>query len=254
MEISITDLNQKPHSTVVCYPKVDNSELAGRIVELRSLSIDSLVFQGEKKIDSIRVLGKGCVGIVVLAMQNGKQIALKIRRADADREKMQAEASMLKAANSVFVGPQFLGVSDNFLLMELIDGKPLPIWLEEKRERNQVKSILLDLLQQCRRLDRIGLDHGELSHAPKHLIVRKNQGVIIDFESASLNRRPANVTSICQFLFISRFLGLIVQEKIRRKLNLNALLSGLAAYKKQRTDGNFNEVLKLCYLYDVGKM
>jgi putative serine/threonine protein kinase len=48
---------------------------------------------------------------------------------------MQHEAEMLKKANSVGVGPKLLGVSKNFLLMQFIDGKLLPEWLETCKEK-----------------------------------------------------------------------------------------------------------------------
>ena len=51
-------------------------------------------------------------------------------------------------------------------------------------------------------LDQVGLDHGELSKAPKHLLVDKAEKIfIVDFETASLERRVANVTAVCQYLF-----------------------------------------------------
>jgi putative serine/threonine protein kinase len=92
-------------------------------------------------------------------------------------------------------------------------------------------------------LDRIGLDHGELSHAPKHVIVNdEDKPVIVDFESASLNRRPSNVTSICQFLFLggepagilARTLGATDREMV---------LEALRRYKNDRTFENLERVL-----------
>lgn len=80
------------------------------------------------------VLGKGCVGIVVLAYTKDRKAALKIRRMDADRSRMQHEAEMLDRANLVHVGPRLLGVSKNFLLMQFVDGHLLPKWLEKKKK------------------------------------------------------------------------------------------------------------------------
>jgi len=161
---------------------------------------------------------------------------------------MQREAEMLSNANSVEVGPELLGVSKNFLLMRFIDGSVLPEWLERFKGRKLMKHVFRDVLDQCSRLDTIHLDHGELSHAPKHIIVDKSgKPFIVDFETASLNRRPSNVTSICQFLFIGGF----VAEKIREKLggiDEKAIVKALRLYKSGRTHENFEFVLRACDL------
>jgi len=107
---------------------------------------------------------------------------------------------------------------------------------------------LREILEQCWRLDKIGLDHGELSHAPKHVVInQKDAPFIVDFETASVNRKPSNVTSICQFLFI----GGVVAEKVAGKLgekDKKAPIEVLKNYKKGRTRENFERVLAVCGL------
>ena len=86
--------------------------------------------------------------------------------------------------------------------MQLIDGDLLPNWLETNKDQSTVKQVLGEVLEQCFRLDQAGLDHGELSKAPKHLLVDKaEKPFIVDFETASVERRVANVTAVCQYLF-----------------------------------------------------
>jgi putative serine/threonine protein kinase len=96
-------------------------------------------------------------------------------------------------------------------------------------------------------LDVIGLDHGELSHAPKHIIIDKvGKPFIVDFETASVNRRPSNVTSICQFLFMSG-----VAEKLADKIgesDKKLVLEALKRYKGCRNQSNFEGILKSCGL------
>jgi putative serine/threonine protein kinase len=188
----------------MCYPKPSKTELKKRLEEMQRLGVETLEFSGEKQAFNKPILGKGCVGIVIIAYRNREKVALKIRRIDADRSKMQQEAKMLKKANSMHVGPRLLGVSKNFLLMQFIDGDLLPKWLEKRKRKAVIVKVLREVLEQCWRLDIAGLDHGELSHAPKHVIIDKSDlPFIVDFETASLDRKPSNVTSICQFLFIS---------------------------------------------------
>ena len=68
-----------------------------------------------------------------------------------------------------------MAASKNFLLMQLIDGDLLPNWLKTNKDAAAVKQVLREVLEQCFRLDQVGLDHGELSKAPKHLLVDKTE-------------------------------------------------------------------------------
>lgn len=248
LTITIEKLSEEPYASIICYPKTSKTELKKRLKELQKLGMESLEFSGEKEAFSVPVLGKGCVGIVTIAYRNGEKVALKIRRVDADRSRMQQEAKMLKKANSVHVGPRLLGVSKNFLLMQFIDGDLLPKWLNKQIGKAVVRKVLREVLEQCWRLDIVGLDHGELSHAPKHIIIdKKSKPFIVDFETASLNRKSSNVTSICQFLFISG----VVAEKVAEKLggkDKKAIIEALRRYKTDRTRENFETVLEACGL------
>jgi len=246
--IPIEKLREEPYASVICYPKASKMELKKRLIELQKLGVEFLEFSGEKEAFNVPVLGKGCVGIVTIAYRNGEKVALKIRRVDADRSRMWQEAKMLKKANLVHVGPRLLGVSKNFLLMQFVDGDLLPKWLDKRIGRVLVRKVLREVLKQCWRLDVAGLDHGELSHAPKHIIIDKSDlPFIVDFETASLNRKPSNVTSICQFLFISGLVAKKVAEKIGGK-DKKAIIEALGRYKRDRTRENFETVLEACSL------
>ena len=241
---TIEKLSEEPYASIICYPKPSKAELKKRLEELQRLGVETLEFSGEKQALNTPILGKGCVGIVTIAYRNGEKLALKIRRVDADRSRMQQEAKMLKKANSVHVGPRLLGVSKNFLLMQFIDGDLLPKWVEKRRGKTQIRKVLHEVLEQCWRLDIVGLDHGELSHAPKHIIIdKKGSPFIVDFETASLNRKPSNVTSICQFLFISGVVAEKVAEKLGEK-DKKAIIEVLRRYKSDRTRENFETVLE----------
>jgi putative serine/threonine protein kinase len=251
--VPISKLREHPYADVLCYPKFTPEELERRIHELRNLCVIAIEFAGGKNIFNLHVLGKGCVGIVVIAHVKKGKVALKIRRTDADRKEMQHEAEMLKKANALGIGPTLLGATQNFLLMEFIEGKLLPDWLDslkgdKKIVKARVSSVLCMLLKQCWRMDKAGLDHGELSHAPKHIIVNA-EGIphIVDFETASLNRRPSNLTSLCQYLFISS----PITEKILKNLgevNREVVIKALRAYKQCFSKENFEKVLRACGL------
>ncbi|PVX23582.1 MAG: serine/threonine protein kinase [Candidatus Bathyarchaeum sp.] len=244
--VSLKELDASKHGQVLCYPRCEQQEFEKRLKELESLGVQALQFGGEKNVFDVPVLGKGCVGIVVIAYTNLGKAALKIRRMDSDRKGMFHEGEMLTIANRINIGPKVFEISENFLLMELVEGAHFPEWLKaiEDEVQLRVRLVIQDVLEQCYRLDEAGLDHGELSRAPKHIIVDKNEVPhLIDFETASINRRVSNVTSICQYFF----LGSQIADKVKSKLgkcDKKELINALRVYKQERTRENFEKILE----------
>jgi len=245
--VSLKVLSERKHCKVLCYPRFEQEELGRRVKELERLGVQALEFTGEKRVFEVPVLGKGCVGIVVVAYTNSGRAALKIRRVDADRKEMFHEGEMLRRANAIDVGPKLLDISENFLLMELIEGTHFPEWIESLGERevqSRVRWVLKDILEQCYRLDEAGLDHGELSNAPKHIIVdADDRPYLLDFETASINRRVSNVTSVCQYLFLGSQIADKVKEKLG-KVDEKQLINALRTYKRKRTKENFEKLVE----------
>ncbi len=247
--LTIEQLREEPYASVLCYPKLATDELDSRIVELQSHNVTAVEFSGKTSAYGVPapILGKGYVGIVVVAYLNGQRIALKIRRVDSDRADLLHEAQMLKKANTANVGPKFIGVSKNFLLMQLIDGDLLPAWLSTHKQKVLVQKVLRDLLESCYRLDELGLDHGELSKAPKHVIIDQQQKpFLVDFETASDTRKTANLPAICHFLFTSKGeTGQTVAEILGERKK-DEVVKAMQEYKKNRTRSNFEQVLQMC--------
>lgn len=247
--IPVEQLREEPYAAVLCYPKPIERELESRVVELQSHGVTAIEFSGKTSVYgmSAPVLGKGYVGIVVIAHRNRRRIALKIRRLDADRADLFHEAQMLKKANNVKVGPKFIGVSKNFLLMQLIEGDLLPAWLHANKEKRLVQKVLQAVLENCYRLDELGLDHGELSKAPKHVIVDYQQiPFIVDFETASEIRRTANLSALCHFLFISKGETAQTIAEIIGERKKDQIREALQAYKRNRTFSSFEFILREC--------
>jgi putative serine/threonine protein kinase len=153
---------------------------------------------------------------------------------------------MLKCANAAGVGPKLLDVTKNFLVMEFIEGKLLPEWIRDREGTEtsvKICGVLEAILEQCWALDAAGLDHGQLSRAPKHIIVDENDTPrIVDFETASTHRRTSNVTSICHYLFIGSHLAREITKK-HAQINKPQLMDALNTYKRQPTRRNFEKIL-----------
>ena len=89
--VTLEDLVKAPYASIVCYPRPSDSELHERIEELRLHGVEAIKFSGEGSAFNVPVLGKGYVGIVVVAYVHGERYALKMRRIGADRIDLKHE-------------------------------------------------------------------------------------------------------------------------------------------------------------------
>ena len=99
---------------------------------------------------------------------------------------MEREVSLHQIANSAGVGPSIFRYSNNYIVMEFIDGLSIIDWVKQRTiTADQVRNLAIDILEQCYNLDKVHIDHGELSCLDHHVIVSKsNAANIIDFESS----------------------------------------------------------------------
>ena len=248
--ISIKKFSEEPYSLILGYPKATNRQIKSRINELEKLKIKSILLTGPTTLGKLAILGKGYVGVVVLAKKGNKQVALKIRRTDSQRKDMKNESILLKLVNSVDVGPKMFAVSKNFLVMEYIEGEKISNWVDLLTgvgSTKKLKSTIKKILQDCYKLDRLGFDHGELSNVSKHVIVGKTKSTLIDFESSSTKRRPSNVTSITQAFFIGSGIARKTQ-KIYKNPPKEKIIGALKQYKQKKTQESFEQLLKILKL------
>ena len=233
---------EESYSKILCFPKVKESEVKKRLNELKKIGVTHVSFTGPLQIEKCHILGKGYVGMVVLAKKNNEIVALKIRRIDSPRKNMSNEAKLLQIVNKLDIGPKFIKNSKNFLVMEYIDGEKIIDWAKKTETKSQeVRSVLNNVLRECYLLDDAGLDHGELSTIDKHVIVGKNKNTIIDFESSSTNRKPSNVTGATQGILIGTGLAKIIQKKIKLPPK-ETIINLIRQYKKNPNLENFEKI------------
>ncbi len=237
---------------ILTYPRYSEQEHLSRVEELRSLGVSQIILGGRTLVSGLRIAGKGQVGLVVKAVMAGKgreTCALKIRRMDANRPDMQAEARLHRIANGAGVGPALYDYSSNFMLMEFAEGEGIVDWAAAgdglSAGREQAQSVAASVLEQCYLLDRAGIDHGELSRVDRHVIVCGKKATIIDFESASTERKKmCNVSAAGQSLFVS---GPVAGSlaKVMPHVDRQAAISALKKYKWDQSRANFESLLAL---------
>ena len=242
----LEELTKTPYINVLTYPRISLNSARARISQLKDLGVEEVVFQGHPKIGRLSVMGIGTVGVVVAARVGEELLALKIRRTDANRPSLAEEYRLTTFANRLGVGAPVQGHTKDFLMMKYLDYSEFADWVKElhgegtsRRARDMVHVIL----NQCRTLDIMGLDHGQLSNLRKHVVVAEGRPWIIDFESASMSRRPSNVTSAAQHLLV----GGRISPLVRRLLGLRdtaPVLALLREYKRGLDDFAYSNLLE----------
>ncbi|MBI2598481.1 MAG: hypothetical protein HYW50_04765 [Candidatus Diapherotrites archaeon] len=173
----------------------------------------------------LKQISKGYSSIVFLAKnKEGKMFVLKVEKPKSPRKNMvQKEASNLALANSAKIGPRLFSFDEKArtILMEFVNGVTFAGWLFEKKpSKKQLKKFVKNLLLQAKKLDEIGLDHGQLAGKGANILVRNGLPVIIDFEKASQVRKCHNETQLRSFLFenpngaVAKKVRKILQTKI----------------------------------------
>jgi putative serine/threonine protein kinase len=203
MENLLVSENREKLKFLITYPLFDHNTFESRMRELLSLDICSIFSFGKVQLHNIFILGKGSVGLVTLVKNRRKFFVLKIRRTDANRINMYDEVVYQSLANSIGIGPFLVNYSENFILMEFV----------------RILKCTISILEQCFLLDCLKLDHGQLNRTDRHIIISKEGNpTILDFETSSTRRRPSNVTSISQGIFLhgpifSRLKGTIDNDR-----------------------------------------
>ncbi|MBT8243112.1 MAG: serine/threonine protein kinase, partial [Nitrosopumilus sp.] len=65
--ILIKKFLEEPYSNILGYPKATKSQIKSRINELEKLKIKSISLTGPTTLGNLAILGKGYVGVVVIA-------------------------------------------------------------------------------------------------------------------------------------------------------------------------------------------
>ncbi|MCL7389035.1 MAG: hypothetical protein LZ172_05560 [Thaumarchaeota archaeon] len=242
-EISLEELSFNRELLIqLAYPSGAIDYAMKILRELREMNVDSVYVVHEPK-PSLKFIGKGYRGVILKARWKNKIVAGKILRIDSGISTLVREAEMMKMANSTFVGPLLFDYSEHVILMEYIQGVDLDRWLNNISHNDVylLKVVLESVLVQTRRLDCISLDHGELSNARRHVIVREDlHPIILDFGKARISRKPKNVTSIVSYLIHGPH-----HNKILSMLEVKDFpILVLKNYKENPCEENFKKILR----------
>ena len=194
------------------------------------MSLESFSQKNNFKI--IKKIAKGWTSFIYLAENSvGKKFILKVLREKANRKDMvKRESENLKFVNSIGVGPKFVMVDfdEKVVVYEYVEGILFSKWVFSNPSSKELEFFLRELFTQAKKLDEIGLDHGQLAGKGKNIIVSNGLPVIIDFEKASIIRKVGNVNQLKAFIFINpnssvvktvkKILGMQIFEKLKKEI------------------------------------
>ncbi|MEM2547321.1 MAG: hypothetical protein QW810_00485 [Nitrososphaerota archaeon] len=248
-EISLEKLSSRPEIlSQLAYPS-QRSDYAQTILnELKEMDVESIYLTYQPR-PTLKFIGKGYRGIVIKARWRSKVIAGKILRTDSGIPSLNREAEMTRIANSIGIGPRVFDYSGHVILMEYIEGRDLDEWLDELPPDKVciLRKVLTAIMAQAGKLDSISLDHGELSNARRHIVVKNDlTPTILDFGKARISRKPKNLTSITSYITRGPH-----HLKILKMLDVcNLPIHLLRAYKENPSQENFKKILGELNLVD----
>lgn len=183
----------------------------------------------ELGLKNIEFFAQGKRSHIYTANYKNKKVAIKTKNPKSlAKNRIQNEIKFLKILNKHKIGPKLILVKREFFVYEFIQGKEFVEWMKNKKN---IKPMIKKILYKCRVLDKLKTNKMEFTRPIKHIVIHKNEPHFIDFERCYFIERPKNVTQFCQFL-------------IRRQLMKNNKTI-LQKYKKDQTEKNFKEILKL---------
>jgi len=184
-------------------------------VSLKKISYEELFKNKE-------YFSKGKRGYIYLSELNGKKYVIKTKNPASEKiGAIENEVIFNKLLNEINIGPKiyYFDEKKDYLIREFVDGKEIFEWIEEHKcnlnFRKNFLKIILNILEQCRRMDLTGINKLELTKPEKDiLITKKNSPVIIDFERCKKTNNPKNVTQFCQFLSSGKMKFALLEQKI----------------------------------------
>lgn len=201
--------------------KLDFEELYIYLIEKSSL----LKELEEHDLSDIYYLTKGHRGIIFTGRdENGKKITVKSELPSSNAMcRIENEITILKKINKSGIGPKILFHGEKYFAYEFIDGLRVIDFIKEN-SKDKVIAMLLNVINQLFKLDKLGISKEEMHHPVKHILVDK-EPVLIDFERAHHTLKPQNITQFCQFLIeltgVFEDIGIIIDKDKIIKLAKN---------------------------------
>lgn len=164
----------------------------------------------EKHCKNIEFLAKGKRGFVFKGKYKNKTSAIKIHNPNSSTNTINHEVNILKEINKHKIGPKLYYSDKEFFVMEFIKGDLIENYFKNSSKTN-IKKIIEECIQTCKKLDKIRINKFEMTNPHKHIIIDKKPR-FIDFERSRKTIKPKNLTQFYQYLTSTK-ISKILKEK-----------------------------------------
>ena len=184
---------------------------------------------------NIEYLAKGKRGIIFKAKYNNKYISIKIKKKESEAlGNIENEIKFLKLLNKYNIGPKILFSGNLFLCYEFVKGDRILDYFKNS-SKEEIKEILINVINQCLKLDSLSINKFEMHNPFKHILIGKKI-TMIDFERCRYSENVKNVTQFLQFIIKNQDLLL------NKGLNFNK--EKLMKIAKEYSNNNDKEIIK----------
>ena len=227
---------------VICYPKPNSEVCIKAIKRLKDIGLECYISFGGTGSGRYRILGRGWSSNVFLARWKQSIVAVKLLRPDSRRKSMLWEGIVWSIASMYSIAPRLHALNRYFLVVDWVQGPKLENYVP--KTRLEAVFVVKRLLLKAYLLDKLRIRHGELARPGGQVLLDTSvcppEPYIIDYDSATISKRPGNFTQLFGGLItinsISAILGL--REKLRQVRSI------LKKYKHRQTISVVEEVIK----------
>jgi len=183
----------------------------------------------KKKISNLEYFTKGRRGMLFTGKFRGKKVTIKSKLPESEAEgRIANEIKWLKKLNVKGIGPKIIMSNKEYFVYNFVEGEFIAEFISESTKK-AVKKIFIDILKQCHKLDKMKIDKEEMHRPYKHVLIKANKPVMIDFERTHKSKTPKNVTQFLQFIS-SAYLEIALRDK-RIYINKKILIRIAREYK-----------------------
>jgi len=244
------DRIDKEFVRIITYPRADWVLFRKRIDALLEKGIRAVILDGPVQIGRFHIMGKGTNSIVIKGLYNDDVVVVKLLRMDSSRDSLSLEAEIIKKILDAYprdkLVPKLIGSNDWMIIQEYIQGVNMFDFLSDEIYHLGMKDVsraLSRVLYKGFLLDKLNIDHGELSRPKSHVIFMEPEfePVFIDFESAKYRENPRNFSSLIQAIFIRHPSSEYLCELYN--LNLEKIRRFVSIYNESRTEDTVKYVI-----------
>jgi len=197
-------------------------------------------------VSGVRKFAKGHRGVVYTGKYKGKKVAIKAQRPDISVKSLQTEIDCLKKLKKHKIGPKLALADNDFFIYDFIEGVFIEDFVEKEKSKAKIKAMLKEVMMQCRKLDKLGLNKEEMHHPHKHVIItegKRKKPVLVDFERCRPAASPKNVSQLCQYLITGKMRLLLEKKGI--VVDKKEIIKLAKEYKNKFNEKSFGKILGL---------